>query len=127
LVDTDVLIWYLKGNLLARDTINNLSGFCISVVTHMELVQGMRNKQELGQLRRALKSWLVKVLYVSEDISIKALFYVEQQYLSHAVQLADALIAATAVTHGLDLMTAKIKHYKILKDVSLKVFKPIHL
>ncbi|MFZ2451981.1 MAG: PIN domain-containing protein [Methylovulum miyakonense] len=74
LVDTDVLIWYLKGNPVARDTINNLSGFCISVVTYMELVQGMRNKQELDELRRALKNWHVKVLYVSEDISIKALF-----------------------------------------------------
>jgi predicted nucleic acid-binding protein len=126
LVDTDVLIWYLKGNQVARDALDSLSGFCISVVTYMELVQGMRNKQELAALRRSLKKWQVKVLYVSEDISMKASFYVEQHYLSHAVQLADALIGATAVAYGLDLMTANTQHYKILKDVSLKAFNPSH-
>ncbi|WP_198007880.1 PIN domain-containing protein [Methylovulum miyakonense] len=74
LVDTDVLIGYLKGNPVARDTINKLSGFCISVMTYMAWVQGMRNKQELGELRCALKNWQVKVLYVSEDISLRLCF-----------------------------------------------------
>ena len=55
LVDTDVLIWYLKGNNNARQEIAALSGFFISVVTYIELVQGMRNKQELIALRRAVK------------------------------------------------------------------------
>ena len=48
LVDTDVLIWYLKGNNNARQEIAALSGFFISVVTYIELVQGMRNKQKLS-------------------------------------------------------------------------------
>jgi len=47
LVDTDVLIWYLKGNENAYQVIENSSNFFISVVTYMELVQGMRNKKEL--------------------------------------------------------------------------------
>jgi predicted nucleic acid-binding protein len=125
LVDTDVLIWYLKGNNNARQEIEALSGFFISVVTYMELVQGMRNKQELIALRRALRFWNAKVLYISEDISAKAMFYVEQHYLSHSMQLADALISATAVANGLDLLTGNVKHYRILKDISLKEFKPV--
>jgi predicted nucleic acid-binding protein len=56
LVDTDVLIWYLKGNLNARNEIDALSGFHISVVSYIELVQGMRNKHELTCLRRALRT-----------------------------------------------------------------------
>jgi len=125
LVDTDVLIWYLKGNNNARQEIEALSGFFISVVTYIELVQGMRNKQELIALRRALRFWNAKVLYISEDISAKAMFYVEQHYLSHSMQLADALISATAVANGLDLFTANTKHYRVLKDVSIKEFKPV--
>ncbi len=31
--------------------------FHISVVTYMELVQGMRNKNELNNLRKALHVW----------------------------------------------------------------------
>lgn len=72
LVDTDVLIWYLKGNDNARQEIEALPGFFISVVTYIELVQGMRNKQELVALRRALRLWNAKVLYISEDISAKS-------------------------------------------------------
>jgi predicted nucleic acid-binding protein len=125
LVDTDVLIWYLKGNNLARQEIDSLPDFFISVVTYIELVQGLRNKQELTALRRSLRIWNTKVLYISEEISAKALFYVEQFYLSHAVRLADALIGATAVANGLGLLTGNAKHYRILKDIPLKEFKPI--
>lgn len=125
LVDTDVLIWYLKGNDKARQEIEGLPGFFISVVTCIELVQGMRNKQELIALRRSLRIWNAKVLHISEDISAKALFYVEQHYLSHSMQLADALIGATAVANGLDIFTGNAKHYRVLKDISLKEFKPV--
>lgn len=125
LVDTDVLIWYLKGNNNARQEIELLPSFFISVVTYIELVQGMRNKQELIALRRALRFWNAKVLYISEDISAKAMFYVEQYYLSHSMQLADALISATAVVNGLDIFTGNAKHYRVLKDISIKEFKPV--
>lgn len=53
------------------------------------------------------------------------MFYVEQYYLSHALQSADALISATAVASGFDVLTANAKHYRFLKDISLKEFKPI--
>lgn len=125
LVDTDVLIWYLKGNNNARQEVEALSGFFISVVTYIELVQGMRNKQELIALRRALRLWNAKVLYISEDVSAKAMFYVEQYYLSHSMQLADALISATAVANGLDLFTGNAKYYRVLKDISVKQFKSV--
>lgn len=124
LVDTDVLIWYLKGNPNARNEIGALSECHISVVNYIELVQGMRNKQELTCLRRALRIWNAKIAYITEDISAKAMFYVEQYYLSHSLQLAEALISATAVANGFDVLTANAKHYRILKDITLKEFKP---
>jgi len=76
-------------------------------------------------LRRALRAWNVKVLYISEDISAKALFYVEHHYLSHSMQLADALISATAVTKGLDIFTGNVKQYQVIKDLSIKKFEPV--
>lgn len=65
-----------------------------------------------------------KISYITEDVSAKAMFYVEQYYLSHALQLADALISATAIVNGFDVLTANTKHYRFLKDISLKEFKP---
>ena len=124
LVDTDIIIWYMRGNQKAFEILNKNKGFKISVVTYMELVQGMRNKQELTLLRKALKNWETKIIYITEEISSKAKFYVEQHYLSHSVQLADALIGATAVAHGEFLVTGNVKHYKIVKEINLTKFAP---
>ena len=124
IIDTDVLIWYMKGNQNAYKAIENSKHFFISVVTYMELVQGMRDKTELNSFRRALHAWNTKILYISEEISVKAMFFVEQHFLSHSIQLADALIGATAISHGLPILTGNDKHYKILKDLQIKKFRP---
>ncbi|HIJ42306.1 MAG TPA: type II toxin-antitoxin system VapC family toxin [Deltaproteobacteria bacterium] len=123
-IDTDILIWYLKGNEKAYTVIEKSKKFFISVVTYMELVQGMRDKNELNNLRRALHIWNAKILYISEEISIKAMFFVEQHYLSHSVELADALIGATAIAYGLPILTGNDKHYRMLKDIQIKKFRP---
>jgi predicted nucleic acid-binding protein len=123
-IDTDVLIWYMKGNQNAYKTIENSKPFSISVVTYIELVQGMRDKNELNNLRRALHAWGSKILYISEEISVKAMFFVEQHFLSHSIQLADALIGTTAISHGLPVLTGNDKHYKILKGLQIKKFRP---
>ena len=124
IIDTDVLIWYMKGNEKAYEVIDSSDTLFISVVTYMELVQGMRNKTELVNLRKALLGWNAHILYISEEISAKAMFYVEQHYLSHSIQLADALVGATAIAYGYPLLTANDKHYKVLKDVQIEKFRP---
>ena len=93
IVDTDVLIWYMRGDKNAFKVIENLNGFYTSVVTYIELVQGLRNKSELIELRKAYRLWNTKILYINEEISSKAMFYIERHYLSNSLQLADALIA----------------------------------
>src|SRR3990172_3157571 len=124
IIDTDVLIWYMKGNEKAYEVIDSSVTLFISVVTYMELVQGMRNKTELVNLRKALLGWNAHILYISEEISAKAMFYVEQHYLSHSIQLADALVGATAIAYGYPLLTANDKHYKVMKDIQIEKFRP---
>jgi predicted nucleic acid-binding protein len=114
-IDTDVLIWYMRGNEKAYQLIENSKNFFIFAITYMELVQGLRNKQELTKFRKALNGWNAQILYVSEEVSAKAMFYVEQHFLSHSMQLADALIGATAIAHGLPILTGNDKHYKVIK------------
>lgn len=124
IIDSDVLIWYLRGNIKARDAVNKHSGFCISAVTYMELVQGIRNKHELMLLKEAIRKWGCRILYINEEISASAMFMSEQHYLSGALMLADALIAATAISSGAILLTGNVKHYRIIKNLSLEQFKP---
>lgn len=124
LIDTDVLIWYLRGSRKACNVIESEKAFFLSVVTYIELVQGMRNKKELDCFRKSLRNWDTQVLYISEEISSKAMFYVEQHFLSHSLQLADALIGATALVYGLPILTGNDKHYKVIKDIQIKKFRP---
>jgi len=124
LIDTDVLIWYLRGNLRAAKVIENSSHFTISAVSYMELVQGMRNKAELNLLRRTLREWHTEIISLNAEITAKAIVYVEQHFLSHAVQVADALIAASAIHLGQPLLTANVKHYRVIKELQCQVFRP---
>lgn len=124
LVDTDVLIWYMRGSSPAAAFLAEVPAFAISAVTYMELVQGMRNKRELHGLRRALRAWRSPVLPITEAITNRALGYVEQHFLSHSLRLADALLAATAVEHGMPLATGNAKHYRPVAELSLRRFIP---
>lgn len=124
LIDTDVLIWYLQGNEKAYQVIENSNNFHISVVTYMELVQGMRDKKELNNLRKGLHGWNAQIIYISEEISVKAMFYVEQHFLSHSMQLADALIGATAMVYGIPVLTGNDKHYRAIANLQIKKFRP---
>lgn len=124
LIDTDVIIWNMRGNRRAAQLLDGAPGLGLSAVTYMELVQGMRNKGELQRLRQALHHWRARVLPVSEAISARAVFLVEEYALSHSMQMAVALIAATAIDHGESLVTANDRHYRHIPDLEIVLFRP---
>jgi len=124
IIDTDVLIWYMRGNPEARNVIEKEEAFSVSVVTYAELLQGMRNKQELRELRSFFRAWNVRLLYISEDISAKAVFYMERHFLSGRLTFSDALISATSISCGDTLLTANDRHYRLIKEIDLRVFRP---
>jgi predicted nucleic acid-binding protein len=62
-------------------------------------------------------------LPINEEISLRAMFLVEEHALSHNMQMADALVAASALTAGETLVTANDKHYKYLHDLDIR-FRP---
>ncbi len=124
LVDTDVLIWNLRGDPAAAEALDGAPGFYLSAVTYMELLQGLRDTRELRLLRQALRFWDARVLHLNEEISARAMFLVEEYALSHNMQMADALIAAGALYTGLPLFTAKDRHYRHIDGLDLRIFRP---
>lgn len=123
LVDTDVIIWNWRGQGAAASLLA-AAPFAISAVTYMELVQGMRNAQELRRLRSDLKLWRATILPITGAISNRATRLVEEHFLAHHLQLADALIAATAVEHKLTIATSNVKHFRAIKGLKLEAFQP---
>ena len=124
ILDTDVLIWYLRGNENAVNVVVDSMPFSISVVTYMELLQGMRNKQEMAKMRKAFKSMGVSIIPISEKISLRAAKIVEEYALSNSMEMADALIASTCVEMKEILFTANEKHYRPVEEIQLKIFRP---
>ncbi|MDR2745877.1 MAG: type II toxin-antitoxin system VapC family toxin [Treponema sp.] len=124
LIDTDVLIWYLRGNERAKNSITNNIPFKISVVNYFELVQGMKSKNELKLLQKYLKIWSVEIIQINETISTRAMFLVEDYFLSHSLELPDAIIAATILERKETLLTANDKHYKYIPNMQMEKFRP---
>jgi len=122
LVDTDVLIWYFRGNAKAKKTIEKIGGFSISAVVYMELLQGVRNKNELMLLKRFLIDHHVDTINIDSAITSRAIYYLERFNLSHGIEMADALVAGTADQMGLKLLTGNVSHYKMIPGVEIKKF-----
>lgn len=106
IIDTDVLIWYLRGNTKAKEIVENNIPFSISVVTYMEIIQGMKNKEEFKLFQKQMLRWNTKIIQIDQEISSRAMFYVQEYSLSHSMMLADGLIAATVVQNSEILLTA---------------------
>lgn len=123
IIDTDVLIWFLRGNEKAREIVMRSVPFSISAVTYMELVQGMRNKEELGALKKAISAMEFRPANCSASVG-SGLFFCGGLFLSNAMSLADALIAATCLYYGEPLCTANEKHCKVIPNLDIRVFHP---
>lgn len=124
LFDTDVLIWCFRGVAKAAKAIEDDPAPTISVVTYMELVQGVRDKKELKSMTSFLADMGIPVLPLTENIGHRASIYLEEHALKDGMAMADALIAATAVERSLSLCTGNAKHFKVIGELELDVFRP---
>src|SRR5256885_16663237 len=107
--DTDVLIWFFRGNGRAAQLIERETDRTVSIVSVMELYQGARSQDEIRTIRRFLHDNSFRVIPVSEAMSHLALTLVEDHALKDGLQMADALIAATARQTATILATANLR------------------
>jgi predicted nucleic acid-binding protein len=117
LVDTDILIDYLRGEPQAEEFIeSNLESIVISTITVGELYQGVLE----GEERSALDSMIsaLTTLPVTEDIAREGGLLCRQYRKTHRIGLADCLVAATASHHNLPLRSLNTKHFPMLGDIA---------
>lgn len=124
LVDTDVLIWHLRGLPKATQRLDQLSQLTISAITWLELLQGMRNRAELVAVQKSLALRQAERLDLTPTITARAIALMEALALSHGLQLGDALIAATALEHQLTVLTANTKHFSAIDGLAIERFAP---
>lgn len=122
LIDTDVLIDYLRGQPDAVAYIESLiHPILVSVVTVAELYSGVREGNERTALLTFLSAF--EIVPVDEVMATKGGLYRRDYSKSHNVGLPDALIAATAEVKGAILVTLNKKHFPMLTNVIVPYVK----
>ena len=124
LVDTDVLIWHLRGLPKATQTLDRLPRLTISAITYLELLQGLRSGAELRAIQKSMAMRNAERLPLTPAITERATGLMEMHALSHGLQLGDALIAATALEHGMAVLTANTRHFNPVDGLRIERFAP---
>ena len=122
--DTDIFIWTQRGNKKAAKLFEKEGEKYLSIQTYMELFQCAKNKTQHKHVKDFLSSFGFIVLPLTENIGHRASIYVEEYTLGSSIRSRDAIVAATAVENNMILSSSNAKHFKVIKDLKLKIFKP---
>lgn len=122
LLDTTVLIDLSRGNIDAADFIDaafqsDISLF-ISVISAMELIAGCRDKNEVEKASKLISDFTLLHLSPAESVTAYELMLTYNK--SHGMAIPDALIAATAIVHGLELASDNERHFSMIPDLIVK-------
>lgn len=120
LLDSSVIVDFLRvkdknSTILQRLADKNYQLY-ISIITHTELYAGKRTWESTAagkELELVLSG--LEILNLDTTISKNA-GKIRSEY---NLEIADAIIAATAIFHKLDLATLNIKHFAKVKGVKL--------
>jgi predicted nucleic acid-binding protein len=119
LIDSDVLIDHLRKQKSALDflsiEVEKGSLLFTSVINRVEILAGMRKGEEEN-----VKSLFEIIIPIDVDVAIadRAGEYLRRFSKSHALNIGDAIIAATSMEMGLTLVTRNLKHYP-MKDIEI--------
>lgn len=116
LVDTDVIIKSYRGNSVMYNQLLAIKEkFAISVVTAFELLNGANNIKQLASTKKELKAYTI--VHFDTEISVLALQLFSKYSMNRKLQIADLLIAATALHFKLELFTDNKKHYDFIEGL----------
>ncbi len=117
LIDTDVLIDFLRGVEAAKAFIASLPEQAyISAITVAELHVGVRNGKERAALTEFLDT--LETIALDAELASEGGLLRRDYGKSHGVGLNDALIAATALKNRLQLVTLNSKQYPMVKNLA---------
>jgi predicted nucleic acid-binding protein len=119
-VDTDILIDAGRSTSEAVSYLQkaeNQSTLAISAITQMGLMVGCQSKTELPAVDRFPTR--LNIIKLDDTITETAINLLRQYRLSHGLLIADALIAATALSIAEPLVTKNQRDYRFISGLSL--------
>ena len=118
LLDTNIIIYYLKGDQSVVNYLNNLLNknllLYISVISETELFSFEKlTEEEENKIKEILET--LYILPIDSQIARLAGFLKR----SFKIGLADSLIGATAIIYKLTLVTRNVKDFKKIPNLSI--------
>ncbi len=116
LVDTDILVDFLRGYSKALAFVNsNPERIILSTIVVAELYAGVKGAAEQAVLDEFVS--LFRIVPVNANIAKAGGLYKRDYAKSHGVGFADATLAATAEAENAELKTLNTRHYPMLKSL----------
>lgn len=118
IIDTSILVDYLRGVPLAVDFLDSIELPCISVITGMEIIQRSRNKKELEINFSFLNNF--RIIEINREISKITMNLIKKYRLKYNAKILDTFIAATAINQNKKIITKNIKDFQFIKEIKIK-------
>ena len=124
MIDTNIVIFYLKGKFNLEQKFDNLSedDCFISEVTLAELKFGVEKSERPKKNKIALDNFLtgVQILPIFNSLDLFAKEKARLQREGTPLDDFDILIGVTAITHNLIMVTNNTKHFEKIKEIVLE-------
>ena len=120
IVDANVLIALFRGNDSLEEFLESLD-CAVDTTVYEEVIQGAKNKAEVARLEKALNTF--QIIHFNESTSLRTIDLLRTYSKSHGLLLGDAIIAATCLENGLELVTFNAKDFRFIKGLVVKVPK----
>jgi len=119
LIDTNIVIYYFNG-IIVDEIVHTIleQSFNISIITKIEFLswQKLLNNEELKQ--KAIKFISNATIYDLDEVVAEKTIEIRQKY---KIKTPDAIIGATALVHGFEIVTNNADDFKKL---DLKIITP---
>lgn len=126
LLDTNWVIGYLAGDQAAVQLVNTLvpSGIGISIITYMELYEGILRQPNPQQAEAEIRAFLTSVplIPLSPEVAKRCARLradLRKQGKRVRPRALDLIIAATALEHGLTLVTKNRADFQDIPNLQL--------
>ncbi len=117
LVDTNIFIDHFRNYAPAKTFFNSLdeNKTIFSAISEAEVIAGKQCKslEVKGSILKFMGRW--RKIEVTNQIAVLAGDLVRE----YAIELADAIIAATALSNKAELLTRNVKHFSMIEDLTI--------
>ncbi len=122
--DTDVLIWYLRGNERARALLGGVpfDRRVVPAMAYFELLQGCTGAGDARTIRKFITRNFSRILHIWEQVSHRTASLLERHAAFPGLEAAHTLIAATALVNSQSLATGNAAHYRMIRGLDVIVF-----